>query len=136
MMSRLAAICLLVSLTTPAAALDRIVLKRDAGDISLAGRIYGEAADGRCLLQTPEGVLWPIEAKERASVLHDDEPFVAVRAEQQAKRMLERLPAGFDVYRTKHFVVCYNGSKAYATWCGGLYSGFTPALSTSGPEKA
>jgi hypothetical protein len=108
-------------LASPCPALDRIVLKRDAGDISLAGRIYGDAADGRCLLQTPDGVLWPVEAKERPALLQDDEPFVAMRADDQARRMLDRLPAGFDVYRTKHYIVCYNSTKAYAMWCGGLY---------------
>jgi hypothetical protein len=120
-MLRKTTLCLIVALASPAAALDRIVLRRDAGDIPLAGRIYGQAADGRCLLQTPEGVLWPIEPKERADLTHDDEPFLPARAEDQAKRMLERLPAGFDVYRTKHYVVCYNSTKAYAVWCAGLY---------------
>ena len=37
------------------------------------------------------------------------------------KRTLEELPKGFEVYQTAHYMIFYNGSKAYATWCGALF---------------
>lgn len=122
-MSRSAVLFLIwiLSVASPCAALDRIVLSRDGSEFSLAGRIFGEAADRRLLLQTPDGVLWPVEAEERRTLKQDDQAFVPLRADDQGRRMLERLPAGFDVYRTKHYVVCYNSNRAYAMWCGGLY---------------
>jgi hypothetical protein len=112
----------------PLWALDRIVVARETGELTLAGRVFGEADDRRLLLLTPDGALWPILANEREALTRDDEPFVPLGPADQARTMLQRLPPGFDVHRTKHYVVCYNGNKAYAAWCGGLferlYAGF------------
>ena len=38
------------------------------------------------------------------------------------KRVLPQLPPGFEVcYSTKHYLIFYDTSKAYAQWCGSLF---------------
>ena len=35
--------------------------------------------------------------------------------------MLAELPSGFDIHATSHYLICYNTSRDYATWCGTLF---------------
>jgi hypothetical protein len=112
-----------------AAALERVSLKRDGREVSIAGRLEVQAADGGLLVMTPDSVLWSVEPKELISHAADDAPFVPLESAALGEQLLKELPPGFEVYATQNFLICHNTSRAYAQWCGSLfeqlYRGFT-----------
>lgn len=124
----ISAVSVLLALASSAAAIDRLVLKRGGLEQSLVGRTLVTVADGGVFFQTRDGTLWPVQPEEQGTKSTNDEPFQPYKPEEAAAALLTELPSGFEVYHTKHYVICYNTSRAYAQWCGSLferlYSGF------------
>ena len=65
-------------------------------------------------------------------------PFKPLKADELAERLLAELPAGFRIYTTPHYVICYNTSRAYAQWTSSLlerlYKAFTNYWQSKGLE--
>lgn len=122
------AVLVLLAFADGATALDRLVLKRGGLEQTLIGRTVVTVADGGVFFQTRDGTLWPVQPEEQGAKTSDDEPFAPYKPEEAGAALLKDLPGGFDVYYTKHYVICFNTSRAYAQWCGSLferlYSGF------------
>jgi hypothetical protein len=114
-----AAITVLGSRT--AAAVDKVVVKRDGVRIHLEGRVIVEAQDGGVLLLDRQGKLWTAQPDEIVERAQDEFPFEPFDAEQLGKALQDELPAGFQVHSTAHYLICYNTSTAYAVWCGALF---------------
>ncbi|MBX9790151.1 MAG: DUF1570 domain-containing protein [Pirellulales bacterium] len=114
---------------SPARGVDEITLRRDDGPLHVTGRVLVTAEDGGLLLETASGALHLIEPADLVRRASNERPFEPLAADALAKQVLSELPAGFDAHRTAHYVVCYNTSRAYAQWCGGvferLYAAFT-----------
>jgi hypothetical protein len=110
-------------------ALEHVTLRRGDQQQTVSGKVEVTAADGGLLLMTVDGTLWTIEPEELISRKDDEQPFHPLSRDGLAKQMLSELPAGFEVYTTHHYLICYNTSREYATWCGALferlYKGFT-----------
>ena len=106
---------------TPAAALDYVTVQKSGGEVEVAGKIQVEAADGGVLLLARDGVLWPVPKEELVSRRSDDTPFTPLSRDELSKKLLQELPEGFKIHATKHYLICYNTSPAYATWVGGLF---------------
>jgi hypothetical protein len=104
-----------------ASALDYITRTGNAKPAELVGKIEVEAADGGVLLLSRDGALWPLPKEEIASRRSDDAPFEPLDREALARQILGELPPGFKVQHTKHYLICYNTSPAYAQWVGALY---------------
>lgn len=104
-----------------AAALDYVTLTGDGETRQLEGRIEVEAEDGGVLLLARDGVLWPIPKEQIAGRRQDDKPFAALSREELARQITAGLPEGFRIHSTRHYLICYNTSPAYAEWVGGLY---------------
>ena len=119
--SYVAAVVAWLSLVVYVEALDRVVMRRDGVEQELVGRIVVRTQDGGVLLETRDGALWGVTADEQASISSDDEAYAPYRADELAAVMLAELPSGFETLQTKHYLICYNTSRAYAQWCGGLY---------------
>lgn len=102
-------------------ALDRVVMKQDGVEQALVGRIVVTAEDGGVMLETREGTLWTVPPEQLVSKQSDSEPFRPYSAEEMIQALKSELPAGFEIYQTKHYVICYNTSRAYAQWCGSLF---------------
>ena len=117
------AICLLVLLVAmPAAlALDHVTLRHDGREETVSGKVVVTAADGGILLLATDGVLWAVTPDDLVAQNSDDVPFEPLDAQALGQKMLAELPAGFDVYTTHHYLICYNTSREYAAWCGALY---------------
>jgi hypothetical protein len=134
----LAVACLFAGFATPAAAIDRVTMKRDGIEQELIGRIIVTADDGGVVLEARDGLLWTIPPEEQVAKTSDAEPFAPYKPDELAARMLKELPAGFDTLQTKHYLICFNTSRAYAQWCGSLferlYQGFTNYWSNRGFE--
>lgn len=85
------------------------------------GYIIAEGEDGGCLLQEADGRLRVIVAKETQSIEATDQLFAPFTVDQMSKAMLAELPKGFRATSTKHYLVCYNTTEAYAKWNASLY---------------
>ncbi len=94
---------------------------RDGRALQLEGRVEVTARDGGILLLGRDGVLWRIFPKEIVKHTHDDTPFRPFSTDEMSRALKGQLPRGFEVYKTTHYLVFYNTSRAYAQWCGGLY---------------
>lgn len=115
-------LCLLLSLLgVEGWAVDHITVTQGDKTVRLSGRMVAEAEDGGVLLMTPDGVLHPFQPGEFTDKSSDDQPFKPWSRDEMEKRVLADLPAGFKVYTTANYLICYNTSTAYAQWCGSLY---------------
>jgi hypothetical protein len=101
--------------------MDHVTFRRDGDFHYIDGRIVLQAQDGGLLLLSRDGLLWRILPTEIVKRETDNQPFRAYPKEEFVKRTLADLPKGFNVYQTEHYMICYNGSQAYAQWCGALF---------------
>jgi hypothetical protein len=102
-------------------AIDYISFKRDGKEQEIEGRLLVEAQDGGLLLLGRDGVLWAVPPEEKIKLTRNDAPFKPLTREELAKQILAQLPPHFDVLKTAHYLIFYDTSKAYASWCGSLF---------------
>lgn len=89
--------------------------------LTVPGRIHVTAQDGGLLIEGRDGRLWTIEPSQLQSRKELKGPFLPA-AEQELSRLLPaELGADFQVYTTRHYVLCYRTSREYAHWCGALF---------------
>ncbi|MES1213124.1 MAG: DUF1570 domain-containing protein [Singulisphaera sp.] len=116
-MAALACACV----TLPVRGLDTVVLKKDDRQQSIEGQVLVTAEDGGLLVLAPDGTLYTVPPEELVSHAENDSPFKPFSAAELSSRLLTELPSGFEVHTTKHYLIAYNTSKAYAQWCGALF---------------
>lgn len=88
---------------------------------SIDGYVIAEGQDGGCLLLEATGRQRVVVAKETLSMKTTSDPFVPLTMEQMSTTLLAELPKGFRTTSTKHYLVCYNTTEAYAKWNASLY---------------
>src|SRR5881392_1328338 len=117
--TRLAALLFTAALLTAAhcVALERITFRRDSIEQQLLGRTVVRAQDG-VLFETRDSVLWTIPDSEKTDLSGDEMPFTPLAHKELGAALLKDLPAGFETFETKHYLICFNTSRAYAQWCG------------------
>lgn len=112
----------LLGAAPPAAAVERIKYQTPQGKIAeIIGKPLVTAQDGGQMLLTDEGRMLIIQPESVRARLTDDEPLVPIDAAEAGRRLLEELPPGFAVYRTKNYVILYNTPDNYVRWVGGLF---------------
>lgn len=119
--------------TAPSAhAVDHVTFRRQAGrdEVHLEGRIAVEAVDKSMLFQTADGGLFAITAEQVTKRSTDAAPFKPISSDAIGKQLLASLPAGFDIHRTRNYVIAYNSNKAYAQWVGALFERLHRAFHT------
>jgi hypothetical protein len=122
MLHRLLPILLVVFLpASTARGVDYVTVRQNGKTTELAGKVQVEAEDGGVLLLTPDAALWPIPKEELVTRRQDDNPFQPLPRDQLTAQLIKQLPAGFKVHHTRHYLICYNTSPAYAQWVGSLY---------------
>jgi hypothetical protein len=126
----LASLPLAVSRTANLSAADQVTVRRDGREMRLDGTVLVTAEDNGLLLVTPDGVLWTLPPEEIVRRQQSPQPLAPLSPADQGRRMLEQLPPGFDVHRTKHYVLCYNTNQAYAQWTGALFERLYMAFHT------
>lgn len=100
---------------------ERVAVVEDGRSVALEGTIVVEAADGGLLLESPDQryhVLQPAAIVSRARIAADA---VAESPRDLGRRLLAELPAGFELHFTKHYIICFDTTRDYAKWCGGLF---------------
>jgi hypothetical protein len=117
-------------------ALEHVTLRHEGRERTVSGQVVVTAEDGGLLLLTNDGTLWAIEPDKLVARKQDDEAFRPLARNELSKQLLGELPAGFEIYSTHHFLICYNTSREYAAWCGSLferlYKGFTNSWTRKG----
>lgn len=121
-----------------AAGIDWLRIKEPAGQREERGKILAEGRDGSVLLLGQDGTLHAVPPEQILARGSDDSPFTSLTAEEMATLWLSRLPEGFEVHRTAHYVILHNASREYVRWCGGLlerlYVSFTNYFTRRGVE--
>ena len=98
-----------------------VVVRADGGERALEGTVIIEAADGAMLLELDDQRLELLQGNEVHSRRTVDAPSTASTPREEGNRILAELPAGFDLLVTRHYVICFDTSRAYAQWSGALF---------------
>ena len=98
-----------------------VVVRADGGERALEGTVIIEAADGAMLLELDDQRLELLQGNEVHSRRTVDAPSTAPTPREEGNRILAELPAGFDLLVTRHYVICFDTSRAYAQWSGALF---------------
>jgi hypothetical protein len=123
------------SSVTGISAMDRITFRRDGKEQQVTGRLLVTAQDGGLLLLERDGMLWAVSPEEKEKLTSDDSPFKPLTREELTKKILAELPAHFDVINTAHYLIFYDTSKPYASWCGSLFEGLYKAFTNYWKRK-
>ena len=100
---------------------EAVLVRTETGERRLEGNVVVEAVDGGLLLELADQrieIVSPEVIVARELIADSGEP---PTARELGRRILAELPPGFDQLATKHYVICFDTSRAYAQWCGGLF---------------
>lgn len=100
---------------------DRVRWQYNDREVELFGQLLPESSEQQQLLQTPDGVLWTINDDDLINSTTSEDVFAPLDTEELSAKLLAELPAGFEIYQTTHYLICYDTTKAYAQWCGSLF---------------
>ncbi|QEG33899.1 DUF1570 domain-containing protein [Bythopirellula goksoeyrii] len=115
----LLAVCLALP-QLPATAVETVLLDQKGEPQQLIGEVVLEDSAGSLLLETDEGAFHTIMANMIRSRESDARPLERLDKDGMAERLLAEMGPGFQVYQSKHYVVVYNTTIKYATWCSSL----------------
>lgn len=102
-----------------------IEFKSPQGQQAPAASVVGEAvvdyADGSLLLLTQDGQLWTLHSEDIVARKNTEKTFTPLTSDQIYEQFKDQLPTGFNVYKTKHYVLVYNTSDIYVKWVAELF---------------
>lgn len=102
-----------------------IEFKSPSGQIAPIGQVPAEVlkrdGDGNLLLLAEDGQLWSLKQEDIVSIAASDEPLQPLSQDEMFARCKEQLPAGFNLHKTKHYVLIYNTSEVYVKWVAELF---------------
>lgn len=104
-----------------AEAADVVELTQGDEHIVVHGKVLVEAADGGLLVLGQDGRIWPISPEQLVRHVENAAPFEPLTAELLARELSNEMGPQFDIWQTKHYVVCYNTNREFARWCGQLF---------------
>ena len=84
------------------------------------GRVLLIAADGGLLVEARDGSLVTVQPDHLLSNDDAGEPFAPAAADELSAQLLDELGAGFEIVRTKRYVIATNAGTGYGQWCGRL----------------
>lgn len=100
--------------------MERIELESDGRRRVIEGTVVVEAVDGGLLVERDDDSLelvQPATIRTRTASGRS----AAESPRDLGRRILGDLPTGFDLLVTRHYVICFDTSRAYAQWCGSLF---------------
>ncbi len=104
---------------SPSRSVSRIEIQTADGR-SVTGRVVVEAVDGGLLLEHDDGRYELFEPATVARRAPGEAPPSTADGEL-GQKLLATLPPGFDLLRTKHYVICFDTTRDYAKWCAALF---------------
>lgn len=108
--------------SSPAAAEDVVRFGKTGTEQLIKGRVLVRAQDGGLLLLGRDGQIWSIPSTNL--IEHREQigtPFVPYTSKQMGEEIQDELGSEFRVLKTRHYVICFNTSREFAKWCGGLF---------------
>lgn len=103
---------------------------------NIEGKLVVEAQDGGIVLQTRDGVLWTITPKQLKQRRKTAEAFKPHTADELAKRLKAEFGAGFDIKKTRRYVICSDAGRHYTNWCAILLERVSSAFLKQWDAKA
>jgi len=100
---------------------ERVTFFADGQQETVAGRILVEAQDGGVLVESADGALYAIDGQEVLNRRQTHTSFKPFTPDELSEALLAKLPPGFRVHTTPHYVICYNTSREYAEWTSSLF---------------
>ncbi len=101
-------------------AIEHVLVNIDGRQQQLRGKVLVEDSVGSLLLKTDDGAMWPLDGDAIRNRTSDNKPFVPLDEKQLAERLLEELGPDFQIHTSKHYVLAFNTTRAYAKWCSSL----------------
>ena len=121
----------------------QVTFEAEAGDSAAGGQrtcegqVLVEALDGGLLVEEDDGQLQLITAARRGDVQPLPDATMPTPAEV-GRKLLADLPAGFQLLTTRHYCICFDTSREYASWVGAVFerlrSGFATYFRRDGLE--
>lgn len=108
-------------LTSFASAMDIVTVKSDDSEKTIEGEIIVNAKDGGIVIRDAMNFLHPITPDNIVSKTSDDRPFAYYTASEIKEKALKELPSGFKVFESKHYLIFYETSEAFARWTAQLF---------------
>lgn len=108
-------------LTSFSFAMDIVTVKTDDSEKTIEGEIIVNAKDGGIVIRDAMNFLHPITPDNIVSKTSDDRPFAYSTAPEIKEKMLKELPSGFKVFESKHYLIFYETSEAFARWTAQLF---------------
>ena len=102
-------------------AMEQVTVSKEGQSIRLEGKSLFEASDGGRLFLDRLGEIHILDPTDQSDYKKDSNPFKPYSSEEMNARIFAKLPKGFDVHETAHYLIYYDTSRAYAQWCGALF---------------
>ncbi len=100
----------------------RIRFKKSADrELEIIGQPLVTAQDGGQMILTDEGQLLVVQPETVIARETLAEDFTPIDEEEMCRRLLAELPSGFQIHRTKSFIIAHNALPAYVRWVGTLF---------------
>ncbi|GAB5406915.1 MAG: DUF1570 domain-containing protein [Aureliella sp.] len=94
--------------------------------------VLAEYAGGSKLLLSSDGQLWTVKGEQILSIRETDQALTPATQEEIFEEFESQ---GFEVHRTKHYVLVYNTSPIYIKWVGELFEGLHRRFSNFWKQK-
>ena len=112
--------CFAVSSVAPAYALDYVTFRENGKKVTRDGRIIREDTGGNFVLEERDGCWRVIQPKDIIEQWSDDVEFTPYTRKEMKKRLEAEFPKEFRFHETKRYIIVFDTTIAYATWCGQL----------------
>lgn len=99
------------------------------------GRVLVEAQDGGLLLQGRDGRLWNVLPKQIVAKQATGQPFKPLSGDEAAELLKAELGEGFEIVRTRHYLIATGAGIRYGQWCGALFERLYDAFHTTWKQK-
>ena len=102
------------------ATLTTVVIRGNDGSYELSGRIVMETQNGQVLIEERNGRIQQLNPAMIESRTASESPFLPMTDDELGADLLSKVPPGFEIHQTDHYVVCSNCSEEYAQFVGKL----------------
>lgn len=116
----LSAFCCVTASTGSVFALDYVTVQENGKKITREGRIIARDTGGTIVLEERDGYWRMIQPKEVVRQWSDETEFVPYTRAEMKKRLKGEFPKEFRIHETDRYMIAFDTTIAYATWCGEL----------------
>ena len=103
-----------------ASALDYVTVLENGKNVTREGRIIQRDTGGAFVLEERDGYWRIIQPKEIVRQWSDETKFVPYTRIELKKRLKAEFPKEFRIVETARYIIVFDTTIAYATWCGEL----------------